>query len=443
MASDYTKARQEAAREYDEKGKALFAMDEKFKAQKSEGTWTDADQERFDTVAAEAMDAKARYEEAKRMETVASDLGDIAKPVGVVEHPVKARKTAYDELKAVIGDAEGDAFFDAVRGALADNVKLRLPGMAFKSGNTLSSPEIAADSLVVPDYTGNIVEYPLPPTDGVFSLFDTRETSVNVWKYFREDAPTNSAAEVQNILTSTDVKPTSDLAFELQTEYAHVVAHNFPVHKTQIANIPQLMGLIDTRGLRYLALRVANQLIWGGGDGTQGNDLIQGLANRGSSTGGLPGVGSFSSNGTTATALLDDIKAMATKSYKATWEEPTVALMTPELRDKALTAKTSGSGEYVYGVVPFMDGGTASYHIWSLNLVASPFAENSTTKVGNVIVGNPAWGNIVTQSQANTTLGYVNQQFIQNAMTVLCETTVGLEVYKPFGYQFMAVAGIS
>ena len=432
--SDYAKLRQDAAREYDEKGKQLFALDEKFKAQKSEGTWTDADQERFDAVAAEAMDAKARYDEAKRMEGFESDLSEIAAPVGSVKHIDAATKARSIREQLF---PEGKSFEKGELRALDF-------GGSFLSAKAVDGVNITAaaagGSLVTPDYTGNLVSYPVPPTIAE-TLFGSRRTDVNVWKYFIEDKPTYTAAEVANSLATDATKPESQLAFELATEYAHVIAHYIPVHKTALANVPMLEGIIRDRLLVGLRLRVDQQLLWGDGTG----DNITGLANRAATSGGIPGIATYTSTGTSATTFIDDVKGMATKSYVNTWVEPTAVAMTPQLRDLLLTAKTAGSGQYIYGVVPFVGGAAdgPAFRVWGLNIVATPFAENPSTKVGNVFVGNPMHGTVVTQSDADVTAGWTDKQFIQNAETLLAETTVGLEIDRPYGFVQMTVSGVS
>lgn len=438
---------QEATREYDAKAREMLSLDEKRREAKTSeaGSWTDADQDKFDELGRGALDAKAHADELKNVATFAQDVEDMGKshsPVshnGAAPHILTLREALFGAdpqlTKATAVDGTGAESY-MVKGIRYDT-GLRLSrkdaadGIALGSGN-------AADSLVVPTY-GGLTEYPVPPTVAD-QLFGAGRTAVNVWKYYMQDAPDFAAASVGNTLTNTTTKPKSSMSFELITETAHVIAHYIPVHKTALRNIPQLESIVRNQLLVGLALELDRQVIWG--EGT--NDEILGLTERGASVGGIPGIQLHTSAGLTDTKFLDDIKAMATKSFTKSWIAPTVAGMTPAEADVLLTAKSSGSGEYVYGVIPFMAAnGALVISVWGLKIIQSPVFLNPDTGAGTVIVGNPVHGTVVTQDDANVTVGWVDKQFIQNAETLLAEETAGLEVIRPYGYVEMDVVGAS
>ncbi len=437
---------QDACREYDGKARALLALDEKRRASKGgngEATWTDADQESYDATAATALEAKAHADSLKTISEIAQDVHDMSQPMAGVPHNGAKRLLSLRE--AMFGPnpevKDGTAVDgSSVRTAMTKGVRydtgLRISrkdasyGIAIGTGN-------AVDALVVPTY-GDVTDYPVPPTVAD-QLFGAGRTNVNVWKYFLQDAPTFNAGSVANTLVSEDTKAKSEITYELITETAHVIAHYIPIHKTALANIPQLESIIREQLLIGAAIELDRQLIWGSGT----SDEITGITQRGASTGGIPGIQTHTSTGLTDTDFLDDVKAMATKSFTQSWVPATVAGMTPALADVLLTAKSSGDGNYVYGIIPFMTAAGMQLSVWGLKIVQSPVFLNPDTAAGTVIVGNPAHGRVVTQEDANVTVGWVDKQFIQNAETLLAETTVGLEVNRPYGYCEMDCSGVS
>lgn len=439
---------QEARREYDAKARELLALDGKrrdAKAGNGEASWTDADQEQYDQIAATALEAKAHADDLKLAAELAQDVHDMAQPVvGMIHNakrgPLTLREAMFGSSPELV---KGQT---AVDGTSADSVMVK--GQRYDTGLRISRKDAsygiaigsgnAVDQLVVPTY-GDLTDYPVPPTVAD-QLFGTGRTAVNVWKYFLQDAPSFGAAAVADTLVSTNYKPASQLTYELITETASVIAHYIPIHKTALANIPQLESIIREQLLIGLAIEVDRQLIWGTGT----SDELVGLTNRGASTGGIPGIQSHTSTGHTDTKVIDDLKAMATKSFTKTWIAPTVVGMTPATADEVLTAKSSGDGNYVYGVIPFLAAtGQVAYSVWGLKIVQSPVFLNPATAAGTVIVGNPAHGRVVTQEDANVSVGWVDKQFIQNAETLLAESTVGLEVTRPYGYVEMDMSGVS
>lgn len=440
---------QEFRREYAEKAEAVLALDVKRRESKTDDavSWTEADQDAFDTKAAEALEVKAQIEALGPLAQMAADVAALSAPVAPIPNHgkrierVSMRTRMLGENPELIKGQTGEDG-TAVESYLRKNHRIPtgiplLAKAAADAGMALGSG-YDADQLVIPDYTGEMIRQPNQPLVAD-QMFGAAQTNVNVWKYFVQGPRTFRAAFVSNTLEGSDTKPQSRLPYELVTETAGTIAHYIPVHKSALRNIPQLMSLINDDLPFGLRLLLDEQVIWGDGTG----DNLTGVVNRSTTISGIPGCGVFTSTGTSDTDLIDDIKHMATQSYKATWILPTVAGLTPELQDLLLTAKASGSGEYVYGIIPFLSGGVLNLNVWGLKLLASPVFQDPDTDEDNVIVGNPAHGKVVTQEDTSISVGWVDKQFVQNAETVLAETTVGLEVSRPYGYVRMAVGHIS
>jgi len=89
-------------------------------------------------------------------------------------------------------------------------------------------------------------------------------------------------------------------------------------------------------------------------------------------------------------------------------------LVNPEDAAAMELTKTS-TGEYTYPMfVPTMDGVT--------RLKGLPIVENPGVPVGDFYVGDFTKANLRIREEMNVQVGYVNDDFTKNLVTVLCET---------------------
>lgn len=401
----HTAEYQEAAREFDAKGRAMLAMQEEF-AGKSMDAPT---QEKFDALGAEALAAKKHADELKLAADIEQGIEDNSRPAAKMHHNLGGIQTL--DLRTALFGEKGDTPF----------TKGEMKRLSLATKTLVSLGDASVGTVVAPDIRGQVPVLDLPL--GARELFGSGSTSVAAMTVYVESPMTNNAAEVAKSLTSSATLPESGIAWIAAVETTKQVGHYIPVDESALKNIPWLEGQIRNRLLTGLDQKINTQLLWGLGTGV----LLEGLAER-------DNVQTFTRS---TDALIEDIKRMATKSYKASGGAmPSVAVMTPDLYDDMIFAKASGSGEYIYIALATINGPT----VMGLKIVQDVAAfDPKTNGVDNVFVGSPQCGEVTDQEQGNVEVGWTGDQFIQNAATLKANASLALQVWRPAGYCMMPV----
>lgn len=119
-----------------------------------------------------------------------------------------------------------------------------------------------AGTIIRPDRVQEIIRQP----DRILTVRDmlgAASTGVNAIEYVRETGFTNAAAPV----AEGNLKPQSDLTFELLTSTVRTIAHLFVASVQVLEDVPQLQSYLDDR-LRYgLREEIEDQLLSGDGTG--------------------------------------------------------------------------------------------------------------------------------------------------------------------------------
>lgn len=235
--------------------------------------------------------------------------------------------------------------------------------------------------------------------------------SSNAVNSLREESWTNSAAEVSH----GAAKPESDLAFEQYDVPIRTVAHFIKVTNQLLADAPAIAAYIDTRLRDGLAQRVEAQLL--NGNGTSPN--ISGLTDSG--------------NFTPYTATSDDLLVDAINRIKYTmWaagNAPDTVIVNPaDWGAMERVREGANSGMYLYGA----PGQDASMNPFGLRIVLSPYLT-----AGKVLVAQFSTAAVVYDRQAATVeLGYVNEDFTKNLVTIRAEERLGLGVERPIAVYY-------
>lgn len=227
----------------------------------------------------------------------------------------------------------------------------------------------------------------------------------------RELVWTNGAAEV----AEGAAKPESDITFEPYNVQIETVAHWIKVSNQLLADAPAVAAYIDTRLRDGLAQRIDRQLLLGTGV----TPLLNGLTNAGNFVAFTP----------TAGANLVESINKAKYNRWAAGEVVDTAIVNPA--DWAATEvmrEGAGSGTYLYGAPGTAAGGQP----FGVNVVMSPFMP-----VGQFLIGSLRTSAIIYQRQgAVVEMGYVNDDFTKNLVTIRCEERLGLGVDRPMGIMF-------
>lgn len=228
--------------------------------------------------------------------------------------------------------------------------------------------------------------------------------SSNAVNALREASFTNAAAEVAQAAE----KPESDITFVQYNVVIETIAHWIKVSSQLLADAPAVASYIDTRLRDGLAQRIERQLLLG--DGTSPN--LSGLTDAGNFTAFTPDSGAN---------LVESINK-AKYALWATGNAPDTVIVNPADWGAMELAKDAG-GAYLYGA----PGTNAGMNPFGVAVVLS-----NHMPAGKFLIGNLAGAATIYQRQgAVVEMGFVNDDFTKNLVTIRAEERIGLGVDRP------------
>lgn len=260
-------------------------------------------------------------------------------------------------------------------------------------------------------------------------------TTTDTVYYVKENVFTNAAAFVAESTafsattpSATNAKPESNLTFTQDSVAVKTLAHWVPITRQAIADNAQLQSYVEGRLLVGLE-RVLNSQI-ANGDGT-GENLL-GLLN---ATGVLDLDDAWFA---AANPPLNDIgtanerfnriaRAMTVIDVSSDAMATFVALHPYDL--EVIRTSTDANRNY-FGQGPFVEGPIPT--IWGL-----PVAKDRAIPQGTALVGDGTAAMYFDREDANILIGWINDQFIHNMLTILAELRGALAVFR--GAAFAAV----
>ncbi len=174
------------------------------------------------------------------------------------------------------------------------------------------------------------------------------------------------------------------------------------VSKEMIADLPFMRNEIDTELMELVELKLDSQVLSGDGTG----DNLEGLLLNATAwlAGGfalsIPNPNEF------------DVLRVAIAQIQGAEFNPNYILLHPEDIAKMELSKTS-TGEYTYAMSYIVDG--------IVRIKSVPVIENTGITAGTFLVGDFTKSNLRIREDFNIQVGYVNDDFTKNLMTILCE----------------------
>jgi HK97 family phage major capsid protein len=230
----------------------------------------------------------------------------------------------------------------------------------------------------------------------------------NAVNALREDSWNNSAApQVQGA-----AKQESDIVFEAYNISIQTIAHWIKVSNQLLADAPAIASYIDTRLRDGLGQEVDRQLLLGDGTGVN--------------LSGLRDSGNFTAYSATSDDLLVDAINRAKYQLWAIGRMPDTVIVNPaDWGAMERTREGANTGMYLYG----MPGVAAGVNPFGVRIVLSNFMP-----VGQFLIGALGTSTMVYNRQGATIeLGYVNDDFTKNLVTIRAEERLGLGVDRPTG----------
>lgn len=174
------------------------------------------------------------------------------------------------------------------------------------------------------------------------------------------------------------------------------------VSKEMIADIPFMRNEIDTELMELVELKLDSQILSGDGTG----DNLEGIQ--------LNAV-AFSAGGfalSIPTPNEFDVLRVAIAQIRGAEFNANYIVLHPEDVAKMELTKTT-TGEYTYAMSYIVDG--------VVRVKSVPVVENTGITAGTFLVGDFSKSNLRIREDLNVQVGYVNDDFTKNLMTILCE----------------------
>lgn len=240
--------------------------------------------------------------------------------------------------------------------------------------------------------------------------------STNAVESIREEDWTNAAAET----AQGNQKPESTIEFEKVSVPIRTVAHWLKVSNQLLADAPAIAAYIDTRARDGLAQRIEGQLM-------NGNGLGENLK-------GLAAAGNFTAFTPTAGANLVESINKAKYALWAIGNAPDTVFVNPaDWSAMELERETAGGGQYLYGA-PGTNAGTSPFGV---QVVMS-----NAVQQGKFLIGAIASSAVIfNRSGVAVELGYVNDDFTRNLVTIRVEERLALSVDRPSGLLYGDITG--
>lgn len=227
----------------------------------------------------------------------------------------------------------------------------------------------------------------------------------NTLEYVKETGFTNAAATV----AEGSAKPQSTMKLDLFSTGAKVIAHWMKASRQALDDVSQLRSIIDERLMYGLAYVEEAQLLSGDGTGQNLNGLI-------------PQATAYSAAFTPASATaIDTIRLAALQASLAEYPATGVVMHPTDWARIELTKDTTG--RYIIG----NPQGTLAPTLWGLPVVATPAITIDKVLVGAFRLG----AQLFDRWDARIEVGYVNDDFTKNLVTILGEERLALAVYRP------------
>lgn len=229
----------------------------------------------------------------------------------------------------------------------------------------------------------------------------------NTLEYVQETGYTNAAAPVAEGVA----KPESTLKFDLVSTSAKVIAHWMKASRQVLDDISQLRSVIDQRLLYGLREEEEDQILNGDGTGQNLNGIVTQAT-------------AFASPIAVNAALDTKVDVVRVAMLQAALAKfPATGIVLNEIDWAEIELTKTDDGAYLFA----NPQGTVGQRLWGLPVVATP-----AMTAGDYLVGAFRMGaQLFDRWDARVEVGYVNDDFTKNMVTILAEERLALAVYRP------------
>jgi HK97 family phage major capsid protein len=374
-------------------------------------------EKKFNEVKSFAEDLQGRLEKGEDLTKSAKELADQAisgmneaksRLTEIEQKLVRNKDGEKDQIKS-LGQFVTDS--EEVKNYLANpRGRVSVETKAIISSLTTDADGSAGD-LIVPNRIPGIVE-PAKRRMTVRDLLAPGRTNSSAIQYVKESGFTNSAAT--HTETGGTAKPQSEIKFEVVNGNVTTIAHWVLATRQILDDVPMLQSYINGRliyGLKYVE---DNQLLNGGGTGTDLNGIYTQAT---ASTANLAVV--------SAPTFIDVIRAAMLQAALANIP-PSGIVLNPTDWFKIETTKDT-AGAYIIGDPQ----SSAQPRLWGLPVVETPAMTVDKFLVGAFRDGAQIFDRMDARVEISTE---DDQNFRKNLVTILAEERLALAVYNTLSF---------
>ena len=267
--------------------------------------------------------------------------------------------------------------------------------------------EVKTDTTIDGDYTGNVALSVLEPGVNriarpirrIREISNVGTTTSKFVTYIQQTQQVAPGAEETLWVNEAGAKFNGEVKYEEVSEEVKKIAAYIKVSKEMLADLSFVRSEINTELMEAIEQNIDNSLVNGAG-GVDLNGLL--------SVAPAFSAGTFA--GTIPGANIMDLIRIAKAQIQAANFEPTHVVLNPEDVAKIELTKTS-TGEYTYPA------------FWDANMMVAGLTVVSSNNItaGTLVVGDFSKFNIKFREDMNMSVGYENDDFTRNMVTILCE----------------------
>ena len=336
-----------------------------------------------------------------------------------VNHPVSGRQTRAGMQIAPVRKSWGQTVIESKQFEIATKPgaeKMERVDVKALHGLTDATGGVLVQTMRDPELIG----IPMQPRS-ILDLITIAQTGSSAVEFARLASRTNNAAVTLEFDVSGgdfNLKPESDLTFELITATVKTIPTYVAASRNILADAPQLRSLIDQELTYMVRLTLENQVLNGDGASPNFTGILQtsGIQTRTQQ--------STTDRGGLATDTMADALRRAITDVQLSFYEVTGIMLNPGDGEAIELEKTS-EGSYINLYDP------VGNRLWRI-----PVVETSLIAVGTALVGNYRLGATLWDRQAtDIRVGEPGMMFLQNAVAVLAELRAAFAVKRPAAFE--------
>jgi HK97 family phage major capsid protein len=290
----------------------------------------------------------------------------------------------------------------AVRKSLKDNHKAIVSAM--EKGETINL-DVKTDTDITNDYTGDValsvldpmVDRIKRPIRRVQEIANVGTTTSKYVVYIQQ-----TTASTSSFILEAGAKAQGQVQYQEVSVEVKKVAATLKVSKEMLTDLAFMQSEVNYDLMESVEQSIDNALLNGNGVGAN----LDGVINQSTAW----SAGTFA--GTITNANVSDVIRVGKAQIEASNFTPTHVILNPEDVAKIQLTKTA-QGEYTYPI--FMD------QTGAMNLAGMVVVSSANMTADNFVIGDFSRFNVRYREALNMSIGYVNDDFQRNMVTILCE----------------------